>query len=322
MSLSRRFLIAASGMASTAAVLGASSPTPVHAAPAALPGYGLPSRTIGSIEVTPLLDGYIDVSLDQVIGADPKDAAGLAEAVFQASGPRRIPVNAYLVRLGGRLVLIDTGASSGMGPTLGRLPAGLEAAGVRPDQVDVVLISHMHPDHINGALTPEGHAVFPNAELIVPDTDYAFWHDDANLNRAPAEMKPFFLGAQKVAKAYSSRLQRFSGEGEIISSIRSVPLPGHTPGHAGFILESDGASLFIWADVVHVAAYQLARPEWGLAFDTDPHMAAATRRRALERASGDRMLVAGMHLPFPGIGYVAREGAGYRFVPAEWDYGL
>jgi hypothetical protein len=110
MSLSRRFLIAASGMASTAAVLGASSPTPVHAAPAALPGYGLPSRTIGSIEVTPLLDGYIDVSLDQVIGADPKDAAGLAEAVFQAPGPRRIPVNAYLVRLGGRLVLIDTGA--------------------------------------------------------------------------------------------------------------------------------------------------------------------------------------------------------------------
>jgi glyoxylase-like metal-dependent hydrolase (beta-lactamase superfamily II) len=267
-----------------------------------------------------LLDGYIDVSLDQVIGADPKDAAGLAEAVFQAPGPRRIPVNAYLVRLGGRLVLIDTGASSGMGPTLGRLTAGLEAAGVRPDQVDVVLISHMHPDHINGALTPEGHAVFPNAELIVPDTDYAFWHDDANLNRAPAEMKPFFLGARKVAKAYANRLRRFSGESEIIGPIRSVPLPGHTPGHAGFILESDGASLIIWADVVHIAAYQLARPEWGLAFDTDPHMAAATRRRALERASGDRMLVAGMHLPFPGVGYVAREGAGYRFVPAEWDY--
>jgi glyoxylase-like metal-dependent hydrolase (beta-lactamase superfamily II) len=186
--------------------------------------------------------------------------------------------------------------------------------------VDAVLISHMHPDHINGALTPEGHAVFPNAELIVSDTDHAFWHDDTNLNRAPAEMKPFFLRAREVAKAYANRFHRFSGESEIIGQIRSVPLPGHTPGHAGFILESDGKGLFIWADVVHIAAYQLARPEWGLAFDTDPHMAAATRRRTLERASADQMLVAGMHLPFPGFGYVAREGAGYRFAPAEWDY--
>lgn len=320
MPLSRRSLIAAASLAGTASVLGLNRPSVVHASPVSMQGYGLPSRKIGSIEVIPLLDGYVDVSLDQVIGADPAQAASLAEAVFQAPGPRRIPVNAYLLRFGGRLVLIDTGASSGMGATLGRLPAGLEAAGVTPDQIDAVLITHMHPDHIDGALTPEGNALFPNAELIVPDTDYGFWHDDANLNRAPAEMKQFFLGARKVAKAYANRLRRFSGESEILSPIRSVSLPGHTPGHSGFILESEGEGLFIWADLVHVAAYQLARPEWGLTFDTDRIMAAATRRRALERASGDRIMVAGMHMPFPGFGFVAREGEGYRFVPAEWDY--
>jgi glyoxylase-like metal-dependent hydrolase (beta-lactamase superfamily II) len=320
MTLSRRSLIAGSVLAGTASVLGISGPTSVHALSTALRGYGLPSRRIGSVEITPLLDGYIDVSLDQVIGANPAEAANLAEALFQTPGSSRIPVNAYLLRLGGRLVLIDTGASSGMAATLGRLPTALEAAGVTPDQIDAVLITHMHPDHINGALTVDGNAVFANAELIVPDVDYGFWHDDASLNRAPAEMKPFFLGAQKVAKAYANRLRRFSGESEILGPIRSVSLPGHTPGHSGFILESEGEGLFIWADLVHVATYQLARPEWGLAFDTDLKMAAATRRRALERAAGDRMMVAGMHMPFPGFGFVAREGEGYRFTPAEWDY--
>jgi glyoxylase-like metal-dependent hydrolase (beta-lactamase superfamily II) len=320
MALSRRSIIAASGLIGTSTALGVRGPTPAQASPGAPRGYDLLSRRIGSVEVTPLLDGYIDVPLDAVIGADPAEATALAAAVFQAPGSRRIPVNAYLLRVGGRLVLVDTGAASGMGATLGRLPTGLEAAGVSPDQVDVVLISHMHPDHINGALTPEGHAMFPNAELVVPDVDYAFWHNDANLSRAPDEMKPFFLGARKVAETYANRLRRVSGENEIIDSIRSVPLPGHTPGHTGFILESDGEGLFIWADLVHIAAYQLARPEWGLTFDTDPHMAAVTRRRALERASMDRILIAGMHLPFPGFGHAAREREGYRFIPAEWDY--
>jgi glyoxylase-like metal-dependent hydrolase (beta-lactamase superfamily II) len=209
-----------------------------------------------------------------------------------------------------------------MGPTLGRLPAAMEAAGVAPDLIDTLLITHMHPDHINGVLTPAGEALFPNAELVVTATDYAFWHDDANMNQAPDEAKPFFIGARKAAAAYGDRVRQVDGEGEAVGSIRTVPLPGHTPGHAGFIVESDSEALFIWGDVVHIATYQFARPDWSIAFDVDSKLAAETRKRTFDRVAADRMLIAGMHLPFPGFGHVARDGETYRFVPDEWPYRL
>lgn len=323
MPFSRRRFLAGAGLAGSAVLLDPPLPalagTPSAGAPG--PAPGIIRRKIGSVEVTALLDGYMDVTPDLLVGADAAQAAALAGAAFQEPGPRRIPVNAYLVDLGDRKVLVDTGTSTGMGPTLGRVPALLEAAGASPDRIDTVLITHMHPDHVNGALTPEGGPLFPNAELVVTGADHAFWHDDANLARAPADARPFFQGARAAAAAYAGRLRRIEGEGEAVGPIRAVPLPGHTPGHAGFMVESDGEGLFIWADTVHVAAYQFAQPEWGLAFDVDPQQAARTRKRALDRAAADRVLVAGMHLPFPGFGHVAREGAAYRFVPAEWDYG-
>ncbi|MGQ9368618.1 MBL fold metallo-hydrolase [Azospirillum sp. A39] len=283
---------------------------------------GVLRRKIGSVEVTALLDGHLDVAPEALVGADAAEAEALARAAFLPPGARRIPVNAYLLNLGDRLVLVDTGAATAFGPTLGRLPAMLAAAGVTAEQIDTVLITHMHPDHINGAVTAEGGPAFANAELVVTERDHAFWHDDAHLNRAADAVKPLFAGARAAAAAYGGRLRRIGGEGDAVGPVRTVPLPGHTPGHAGFLLESEGEGLFIWADTVHVAAYQFARPEWGLAFDVDAQQAAQTRKRALDRAAADRMMVAGMHLPFPGFGHVVRDGAGYRFVPAEWAFTL
>jgi glyoxylase-like metal-dependent hydrolase (beta-lactamase superfamily II) len=321
MPLSRRHFLAGAGL--TGGTLLANAPIPALArAPLAdAPTLGALRRKVGSVEVTALLDGYVDIGSDLFIGRIDAEAERLAEASFQEPGPRRAPVNAYLVNLGDRLVLVDAGTSDSMGPTLGRLPAAMEAAGVAPDLIDTLLITHMHPDHINGVLTA-GEALFPNAELVVTATDYAFWHDDANMNQAPDEAKPFFIGARKAAAAYGDRVRQVDGEGEAVGSIRTVPLPGHTPGHAGFIVESDGEALFIWGDVVHIATYQFARPDWSIAFDVDSKLAAETRKRTFDRVAADRMLIAGMHLPFPGFGHVARDGETYRFVPDEWPYRL
>ncbi|WP_419693451.1 MBL fold metallo-hydrolase [Mesorhizobium muleiense] len=322
MPLSRRHFLAGAGLTGGTLLANVSVPAVARAPLVDAATLGALRRNVGSVQVTALLDGYIDIGSELVIGLAEADAERLAEASFQKPGPRRAPVNAYLINLGDRLVLVDAGTSDSMGPSLGRLPAAIEAAGVSPDQIDTLLITHMHPDHINGVLTPAGQAQFPNAELVVTATDYAFWHDDANMNQAPDEAKPFFIGARKAAAAYADRLRQVDGEREALGSIRTVPLPGHTPGHAGFIVESDGEALFIWGDVVHMAIYQFARPDWSIAFDVDSKLAAETRKRTLDRVAADRMLIAGMHLPFPGIGHVARDGDAYRFVPDEWPYAL
>ncbi|RWK31378.1 MBL fold metallo-hydrolase [Mesorhizobium sp.] len=322
MTLSRRHFLAGAGLAGGTLLANVSVPALARAPLIDAATLGALRRNVGSVQVTALLDGYIDIGSELVIGLAEADAERLARASFQKSGPRRAPVNAYLVNLGDRLVLVDAGTSDSMGPSLGRLPAAIEAAGVSPDQIDTLLITHMHPDHINGVLTPAGEALFPNAELVVTATDYAFWHDDANMNQAPDEAKPFFVGARRAAAAYADRLRQVDGEGEVVGAIRTVPLPGHTPGHAGFTIESDGEALFIWGDVVHMAAYQFARPDWSIAFDVDSKLAAETRKRTLDRVVADRILIAGMHLPFPGFGHVARDGQAYRFVPAEWAYEL
>lgn len=279
-------------------------------------------RSVGSLEVTALLDGYLDIGKELVVGYEDDAAKSLREAAFIEGEAVRAPVSAYLVNTGDKLILVDAGTSNVMGPNLGRLLEPLTAAGVSADQVDAVLITHMHPDHLFGVLDPSGEKVFKNAELILPETDKAFWYDDANLNAAPEGMKGFFLGARKAADAYSDRQTLFGDDQEIAPGIRSMALPGHTPGHSGFVLSSDGETLILAADVVHMAAYQFARPEWAIAFDVDNAAAIETRKKFFDMAATDRVMFAGAHIPFPGFGQLAKDGDGYRFVPAQWPYEL
>lgn len=211
---------------------------------------------------------------------------------------------------GGRTLLIDAGAG-GFKQWGGKLLANLALAGVQPGDVDTVLLTHAHPDHIGGLLDAAGREVFARAELVVHAREVAFWQDDGNLARASERARGNFQFAREVFGAYRARMRTFTGR-EVLPGIDAVPLPGHTAGHSGFRIESDGRSVLVWGDIVHFPQIQIARPDVSIAFDQDPTLAANTRSALLDIVSADGLLVAGMHLGEPGFARIARQGDGYR----------
>jgi glyoxylase-like metal-dependent hydrolase (beta-lactamase superfamily II) len=282
----------------------------------ASPNYRL---KLGDFEVTALADGYVDLDQNLFASADKTEAGKLLEASFRSgSAPIRTSVNAFVVNTGEQLILIDSGTIQDYSPTLAKLPERLEALGFTPEKFDAVLLTHLHPDHVGAATNKDGSARFTKAELVVAETEWKFWSDDSIAGKAPEAMHPFFKIATDAGKAYGKSLRLFGKDGDVVKGISSVALPGHTPGHTGFIVTSGKESLFIWGDIVHSPALQFTHPEWAIAFDTDQTQAIATRKAIFDRVATDKLLVAGMHLDFPAFGHVARSGAAYDFAPALW----
>jgi glyoxylase-like metal-dependent hydrolase (beta-lactamase superfamily II) len=279
---------------------------------------GVYHRRIGDIVVTALSDGYLDAPFAAMRVA-PEEAEQILARELRRSPPR-ISVNCFAVYSGGRLALIETGSGTSMGPTLGWLPRNLAAAGIDPGEVETILLTHMHPDHSNGLVGDAGEVLFPSAELRVHENEVAHWHDDGRMAQATERQKiRYFQGARQQFAPYRDRARTFR-EGEVFPGITAIPIPGHTPGHTAFLVESGGESLLIWGDTVHVPEIQLARPEVTMEFDSDPDAAAAARRRIFDMAASERLLVAGMHLHFPGFGRMAKRGDGYALVPEAWAF--
>ncbi|HEX8417070.1 MAG TPA: MBL fold metallo-hydrolase [Methylobacterium sp.] len=287
----------------------------VTEAAGALPG--VLRWNLGDLTVTVLNDGYLQGSLDLVVGI-PKDEAGALQAAGFRSDAPRITLNAFLITGPGRKpVLIDTGMGSLGGDTLGRVPAALAAAGVGADEIATVLLTHLHPDHAGGLITADGAAAYPNAELVLHADEAAHWLDAGALSRAPDGAKPYFENAQKAVAPYAGRVKHQTG-GEVLPGVVAVPLPGHTPGHTGFRIGTGARHLMMWTDIVHLPAIQFRNPDAGMVFDVDADQARAVRRHILDEVASERTLIAGSHLEFPALGYVARDGAGYSFVPELW----
>lgn len=277
---------------------------------------------VGSIELTvvndgvrtfPLTDGFVkNASLDNVNTA--------LEAAFMPKGQVTVQFNPLLLNTGGKLVLIDTGNGPQAGSTpVGRLKANLGWAGVKPADVDVVIISHFHGDHINGLRTDEGALAFPNAEVLVPAKEWAFWMDDGEMSRAPEGLKAGFANARRVFKDIDSHVQRYDWDKEIAPGITSVEAAGHTPGHTAFVVASENAKLFLQSDTTNTPALFVPHPDWQVQYDMDGSKAAETRHRIYDMLAAERMQMAGYHYPFPATGFIAKDGAGYRFTPAMWN---
>ena len=216
-------------------------------------------------------------------------------------------------------MLVDTGAAGLFGPTLGKLMTNLKAAGYQPEQVDAVVITHMHPDHVGGLMAGDKPA-FPNAIVRADQHDADFWLSAANLEKAPAEMKGYFQGAQASLNPYvtAGKFKPFDGNTELVPGIKAVAAHGHTPGHSTYLVESQGQKLALWGDLMHVAAVQFANPSVTIQFDTDSKAAAVQRKKAYAEAAKQGYLIGSAHLSFPGLGHLRAEGKGYRFVPANY----
>lgn len=284
---------------------------------------GAQRRRIGDAVVTALADGYFDLGRQTMPTASDADLAPLADTPYATPDTYRSSINAYLVEMGAKRILIDTGGAQSGAASLGRLGPTLDAMGIEPGTVDALVMTHLHPDHAGGAFDESGGAAFENAEMILHTKEHAYWHDDALITE---DNRHYFDIARKATDAYmrAGRLTMFDTDREVIPGVFAEFLPGHTPGHTGYRIESAGDALLIWGDIVHIPPVQMKDPGIGVAFDVDGALAEKTRRHLLDRAISDKLKIAGMHLPWPGIGYVERdgqrEGDGYRFALAPYDY--
>ena len=275
---------------------------------------------LGDFEVTALFDGTIDLEPKKLLTNTTQAQVGkLLDRSFEKD---LVPtsVNAYLVNTGSKLVLIDTGAGSLFGPTLGNLRNNLLAAGYKPEQVDDVLITHMHGDHVGGLIV-DGKLAFPNATVHAGQEDADFWLSKANLEKASAEMKGYFQGAMASMNPYvdAGKFKPLKGGTELVPGVKAVPAHGHTPGHNTYVLESKGQKLVLWGDLMHVAAVQFAQPQVTISFDVDSKPAAVERKKAYADAAQGRYLVGSAHLPFPGLGHIRAEGKSYVWVPVDYQ---
>lgn len=278
------------------------------------PGYY--AMPLGAFTIVALSDGEFDLSAETLL--IDRQPGHVRHLLTHAGLPGVIcsTVNAYLVDTGDARVLIDAGAGALQGPGLGRLIPHMRAAGYAPDDVDLVLLTHLHPDHVGG-IAHEGRATFSKATVRVDEREMAFWCNRANAEHVDESVRASFDGAATSLQPYkeTARLITFQTGEQLAPGIVAVALDGHTLGHTGFRIDSEGQRLVVCGDVLHVAAVQLADPGVAIRYDSAPQRASETRTRLLAEATAQHDWLAAAHAPFPGIARVKREEKGYEWEP-------
>jgi glyoxylase-like metal-dependent hydrolase (beta-lactamase superfamily II) len=309
---------AALGLAGRVAI---SAPAPDSQSPE--PKQGFHRYKIGTAECIALYDGIWEKPHDAsfIKNASIDDTKEALAAAGLTTDFVPIPITALVVKVNDKTVLCDAGGGGqvsvpdpGSNLVSGKLLANMRAAEIEPSQVETILISHFHPDHIFGLMEPKtNRPVFPNAEIIVPGAEYRWWTDPSVMGRLPEAHRAAAKRIQAVLPKWKNVLPMYD-EDEVVPGIRFLSAPGHTPGHTAFQLSSGMAQLLISGDAVYVPALAAAHPNWQGSFDHDSQKAVETRRRLLDMVISDSMLICGSHFPWPGVGRIAKEGSGYDFI--------
>ena len=293
----------------------AQGPAPVAQAP------GFYRFRVGGLLATVVHDGFLvfpDAGERFIRNAPRAEVEAALRAGGQDPAAARVPFNVTFLETPAGLVAFDAGTGGGLTPQSGSLSANMRAAGLDPFRVSTVVLTHLHPDHVNGLTTREGAAAFPNAEVVLPEAEWAFWTDDGAMSRAPEATRPAFANARRRLAPYAARTRRIGDDVEVAPGIRSIATHGHTPGHTAYLVTDGAASLLVLGDVAGRPELALPHPDWHAIVDMDGPMAATSRRRLLDRAAADRLRTVGYHWPFPANGTVTKDGARYGLIPAEW----
>lgn len=316
--LSRRNLLAGTAAAAAAASL---NPLTVSAGRAQSAGTNLTGvyrYKIGDGEIVQVLDGARTFPMPENFVVNvPKDQAATAfEGLYMPKGQVTISFSPLIVKLGGKTIAIDTGnglaAFEGSKGAVGNTRANMAAAGIDAKDVDIVLISHFHGDHINGLKNADGSPAYPNAEIKVPATELAFWSDEANQSKTNGANKGNFANVKKVFAGLKTT--PYEAGKEVAPGITSVATPGHTPGHTSFVIASGSKRMVVQGDITNHPGVFMKNPGWHLMFDNDAALSETTRRKFYDMAMVEKMPVIGYHFPFPSAGYVEKDGTGYRLV--------
>lgn len=323
MQFTRRAALA--GAAVTAATSAAGfNPLPAFAQAAAA-GNGVFRHKVGDAEVIQVLDGIRSFPLPDnfITNLSKEQTVAAFVAAYMPSGTMQNPFCPSVVKVGGKTIVIDTG--NGMGAVaasngaVGHHRANLAAAGIDVKAVDIVLISHFHGDHIGGLKNPDGSLAFPNAEIMVPAVEHAYWTDEGNLAKTPASNKGNFANVKKVFEGL--KVTPFEAGKEVAPGITAIATPGHTPGHTSYVVASGAKRVLIQGDVSLAPAVFLRNPDYQIVFDVLGDVAVATRKKVYDMAQAEKLPIIGYHFPFGTVSYVEKAGNGYILIPANGGIG-
>jgi glyoxylase-like metal-dependent hydrolase (beta-lactamase superfamily II) len=325
MQLTRRAALAGAAAATAFSSVSALSIYPSFAQGASNAMSGVVRNTLGDVEVIQLLEGIRNIQMpDKFITNLSKDQTVDAfTAAHMPNGVFRNPYCPSVVKAGGKTIVIDTGngiaALAATKGELGHHRSNLQAAGIDVKAVDIVLISHFHGDHINGLRNPDGTLAYPNAEIRVPATEWAYWTDEGNLAKTPASNKGNFANVKKIFA--DLKPTHYEAGKEVAPGITAIATPGHTPGHMSFVVASGSKRVLIQGDVALAPEVFAKHPDYQVVFDVLGDVAVATRKKVYDMALAEKLPVIGYHFAFGTVNYVEKAGDGYRMVPSNGGLG-